>query len=207
MSKEIRMIKIPAKADVYCADGIVGRTTYIIGNPINAEITHLVVQSLRPPFQQYLVPISQITRTTNSLIQLKCTRDALGQMQLFQYEEYIRTELPGYVLWEDVPAIPGLTTEPVTSFIPVRRQNIPVGELAVRCSARVEATDGYVGQVDELLINSKNMQITHFVLLERHIIQKKEITIPMSQVDQIDEDMIHLKLDRQSVEEMLTTLL
>jgi hypothetical protein len=42
----------------------------------------------------------------------------------------------------------------------------------VRRGARVEATDGYVGQVDELLINSNNMQVTHLVLLERHIFQK-----------------------------------
>jgi sporulation protein YlmC with PRC-barrel domain len=68
----------------------------------------------------------------------------------------------------------------------------------------VEATDGYVGQVDELLINSNNMQITHLILLERHIFQKREITIPVSQIDHVFEDRIYLKLDRKSVEELPT---
>ncbi len=71
--------------------------------------------------------------------------------------------------------------------------------------ARVEATDGTVGQVDELLVNSNNMQATHLVLLERHIFKEREITIPVSQIDRIDEDTIYLKLDRKSIEELPTT--
>ncbi len=70
---------------------------------------------------------------------------------------------------------------------------------------RVEATDGYVGQVDELLINANNRKVTHLVLRERHIFRQKEITIPVSQIDHVDENTIYLKLDRQSVEALPTT--
>ena len=77
--------------------------------------------------------------------------------------------------------------------------------MAVRRGAQVEATDGYVGQVDELLINSNNMQVTHLVLLERHLLEHREITIPVSQIDRVDEDTVYLKLDRQSVEQLPTT--
>jgi uncharacterized protein YrrD len=69
----------------------------------------------------------------------------------------------------------------------------------------VEATDGYVGQVDELLINSNSMQVMYLVLLERHIFHRREITIPISQVDHIAEGTIYLKLDRQGVEALPTT--
>jgi sporulation protein YlmC with PRC-barrel domain len=68
----------------------------------------------------------------------------------------------------------------------------------------VEATDGDVGQVDELLINSNNMQVAHIVLLERHILKKRGITNPVSQIDRVDENIIILKLDQQSVEELPT---
>ena len=202
------MIDLPTKAEVHCSDGPAGRSTYIIGNPINTEITHVVVQSFLPPFHEYLVPIAQVAATTDRRIHLKCTRNDLNQLELFEYEEYIPTEIPAYLHTSDVldvPAIPGYTMEPVTTVVPVRRQNIPPGELAVRRGARVEATDGYMGQVDELLINSDNMQVTHLVLLERHMFQKREIIIPVSQIDHIDEDIIHLKLDRQVVEELPTT--
>jgi hypothetical protein len=154
--------------------------------------------------------VDQIAETTDNRIKLKCTRDDLNQMEAFEYEEYIPTELPGYLQWpdpHDVPAIPGYSMEPVATFIPLKRQNVPPGELALRRGARVEATDGYVGQVDELRINSTNMQLTHLVLLERHIFQKREITIPISQIDRIDEGKVYLKLDRQSVKALPTTLI
>jgi uncharacterized membrane protein/sporulation protein YlmC with PRC-barrel domain len=126
-------------------------------------------------------------------------------MEPFEYEEYIRTEIPAYLSWPY--ALPmGLYPEvAVKKYIPVKHQNIALGEVAVRRGARVEATDGYIGLVDELLINSNNMQITHLVLLERHILSKREITIPVSQIDRVDEDTVYLKLDRQSVEMLPTT--
>ena len=97
-----------------------------------------------------------------------------------------------------------ITTE-VDTYIPVKLSNIPPGEMAVQRGARVEATDGTVGQVDELLINSNNMQVTHLVLLERHLLEHREITIPVSQIDRVYEDKVYLKLDRQSVEQLPTT--
>ncbi len=199
------MIDLPTKGEVNCADGIAGRSTYILANPTNDKITHLVVQSNRPPFHEYLVPVDQIQETTDGQIKLKCTRDELNKLDPFECEEYIRTELPGYLRWDDVPAIPGFTTELVTTFIPVKRRNIPQDELALRRGARVEATDGYVGHVDELFIDSNNMHVTHLVLLERHIFQKREIIIPVSQIDHVSEDTIYLKLDRQSAEELPNT--
>ncbi len=74
--------------------------------------------------------------------------------------------------------------------------------LDVRHSPRVEATDGYVGQVDELLINANNRQVTHLVLRERHALRRKEIIIPVSQIDHVYEDIIFLKLDRQNLEKL-----
>jgi sporulation protein YlmC with PRC-barrel domain len=198
------MIDLPAKAEVHCSDGAVGRSTYIIGNPISHQITHLVVKSNRTPFKEYLVPVDQVEETTPELIRLKCTRNDLYEMEPFEYEEYIRTETPGHLSWPYVLPME-LYPEEVVSYIPVKFQNVPQGELAVRRGARVEATDGYIGQVDELLINSNNMQVTHLVLLERHILKQREITIPISQIDHIFENTIYLKLDRRSVEDLPTT--
>lgn len=199
------MIDLPMNAEVYCSDGIAGRSMYVIGNPNNNKITHLVVKSIRPPFQEFLVSVDQVEETTEDRITLKCTRDEIHKMQPFEYEEYIHTEIPGYLYGPYV--VPGVeyTSEWVDTYIPVKRQNVPQGELALHRGARVEATDGYVGQVDELLINSNSMQVTHLVLLERHIFQKREITIPVSQIDHVVENTIYLKLDRQSVEALPTT--
>jgi sporulation protein YlmC with PRC-barrel domain len=199
------MIDLPTQANVYCSDGIAGRSTHVIGNPKTRQITHLVVKSYLPPFHETVVPVDQIEETTDNQIKLKCTRDELNRMEPFVFEESFRTELPAYEAFANTPAIPGCTTESVIAYIPVSRQNIAQDEVALQRGARVEATDGYVGQVDELLISSDDRQLTHIVLLERHIFQKREITIPVSQIDHIDKDTIYLKLDRQSVAALPTT--
>ncbi len=56
------MIDLPTKAAVYCTDGLAGRTTYVIANPINDKMKHLVVKSIRPPFHEYLVPVYRLMR-------------------------------------------------------------------------------------------------------------------------------------------------
>lgn len=198
------MIGLPTKAEVHCSDGAVGLSTYVIVNPINQQMTHLVVKSLHAPFHEVIVPVDQVEATTPDLIRLKCTRNDLNLMEPFEDEEYIRTEVPDYLSWPYVLPM-GFYPEVVVQYIPVKHQNIALGEVAVRRGAWVEATDGYVGLVDELLINSNNMQVTHLVLVERHIFKNREITIPVSQIDHVDEHTVYLKLDRQSVELLPTT--
>ena len=125
---------------------------------------------------------------------------------LLEFDSYIHTQLPGYLHWDSVPAIPGFTTEPVTAFIPMKCRNGTQDEPALRHDAIVNATDGYVGKVDKLLIDLNDMQVTHVVLIVRHIFDANEIIIPISQIDHIKEDTIYLKLDRQEVKKLTTTL-
>lgn len=198
------MIDLPLKADVYCNNGLVGHSTHLVGNPVTHELTHVVVKGILPPLHEHLVPIEQVVETTPNQIRLKCSRAEFDKMQPFEVEEYIRTEIPAYI-WADYSPTPGSATETVHTYIPVTRQNIPAGEVSLHRGARVEATDGYLGQVDEMLINSNNMQVTHLVLLKKHNLKNREITIPVSQIDHIYDDVVYLKLDRQSVEMLPTT--
>lgn len=206
------MNEIHTKAEVKCSDGGIGRSTYIIVNPINQQLTHLVVKSDLPPFHEFVVPVDQVDETTPNLIKLKCTQTELEKMQQFKDQEYIRTVIPDYQSLDDnylampyVIPTPGYIPEEKETYFPVEHENIPEGEIAIKRGARVEATDGYVGQVDELLVNPETMHVTHLVLRDRHIFSRKDITIPISQIDRADEDNIYLKLDRHSVEGLPTT--
>src|SRR5271157_170303 len=206
------MNEIHTKAEVKCSDGGIGRSTYVIVNPINQQITHVVVKSDLPPFHEFVVPVDQVDETTPNLIKLKCTQGELEKMQRFKDQEYIRTKIPDYLSLDDnylampyVIPTPGYIPEENETYFPVEHENIPEGEIAITRGARVQATDGYVGQVDELLINPETMHITHLVLRDRHIFSRRDITIPISQIDRADEDNIYLKLDRHSVEGLPTT--
>jgi hypothetical protein len=161
------MIDLPTKAEVDCLDGVAGRSTYVIGNPATQQVTHVVVKSYRPPFREYLVPVDQVEDTTPDRIKLKCTRDDLLKMEPFEVEQYVHEKFPEYISSQAAYQTPGMIirTE-VDTTLEVKHQNIPPGEMALRRGAQVEATDGPVGQVDELLINSNNQQVTHLILLQ-----------------------------------------
>ncbi len=45
-------------------------------------------------------------------------------------------------------------------------------------------------------------QITHLVLRENHILGTRIVTIPISQIDYIDEKVVYLKVDKKTVSAM-----
>jgi len=74
--------------------------------------------------------------------------------------------------------------------------------LAVYRGARVEATDGKAGMLGEFLVNPLTGHISHLILMEGHLWGKKEVTIPVSAIDRIEEDTVYLKLDKKAVESL-----
>ena len=188
---------IPLNAKVSCLDGPCGQSTYLVLMPTNEEITHVVVRDDSFPETEYLVPIDRIAESTPESIHLNCNREDLSKMPIFKQMEFIPSDSKdihesSYLFWPFVtPESHGITLE---------NEHISVNELAIRRGARVEATDGQVGRVDEFLINPGNNAITHLVLREGHLWGQKNITIPMSEIDRIEENTVWLKLDKQSIE-------
>lgn len=190
---------IPINADVQCADGLAGRSTYVVINPTTQQITHVVVQEKGFVGNEHLVPIDQVVETTPHLIRLRCTRDELAAMDDFVEIEYLRGDAPyfqyaahEYVMW------PYAVAE--AALVVAEHKRIPPGELAVHRGAEVKASDGYVGRVDEFLVDAANGHISHLVLREGHLWGRKDVTIPVSQIDHIEEDTVYLKLDKRSIE-------
>jgi sporulation protein YlmC with PRC-barrel domain len=193
---------IPVNAEVYAADGPCGRSTYIILNPTTRRVTHLVVKEKRFPHAEYLVPIDYVIEATPQLIRLRCTGHELKELEAFIETEFVSSNFPEYA---GDPYMTWPYVIPEAESVPVEHERIPPGELAIRRGARVEATDGHAGQVDEFLVDPKNGHITHLVLREGHLWGQKDVTIPVSQIDRIEEDTVYLKLDKHSVE-MLPTI-
>jgi hypothetical protein len=88
---------------------------------------------------------------------------------------------------------------PETDWVTVSRVSIPPGEVAVRQGARVKATDGSVGRLDEFLMDPANGHVTHLVMREGHLWGRRDVTIPVSEIDHLEADTIYLKLDKEQV--------
>jgi hypothetical protein len=172
----------------------------VIINPVTQKVTHIVVREKRFRHSDHLVCVDQVVETTPHLVRLHCTKEELAKMEPFVETHYIQVKRPRY---EDTPyRLWPLAVPEVTMILPVEHEHIPPGELAVHRGARVEATDGHVGRLDEFLLEPETGYITHLVLREGHLWGQKDVTIPVSGIDHIEEETVYLKLNKHAVESL-----
>ena len=201
-------MEIPLQAQVECTDGVCGRCVVVLVNPVLDQITHLVVREDSSSNTEYIVPVDVVTTTTADMIGLRCSKAELEQMDRFVQTHYIREKMPDYAgsgsygmgsyyYW------PFVTPERTVN-VPVEDLQIPPGELAVRRGTRVEATDGFVGKVDEFLVNPENGHITHLVMREGHLWGQKDVTIPLSAMAESRDGTVFLRLDKHQIESLPT---
>jgi uncharacterized membrane protein/sporulation protein YlmC with PRC-barrel domain len=195
------MIDIPLNAKVECADGTCAETVTVIVDPVARKVTHFVVEDQN--VVQRIVPVDQVVETTPDSIYLRCRKEELAHMEPFVERHYIKNEQLDRD--DDVDhymyAQPYATPTQITTM-PVEVEHVPPGEIAVRRGTPVEATDGHVGKVGELLVDPSTGMITHLVLQEGHLWRKKEITLPLSAIDRIQDDTVYLRLDKKGIESL-----
>jgi sporulation protein YlmC with PRC-barrel domain len=194
-------VDIPIGVDVKCArsETPCGHSTYVIVNPLTENITHVVVNQGVFPHSERLVPIEQVEDCSADQICLRCTKEELAAMQAFIETEFVQEEIPHYypdatLMWPIV--YPDM--EPTT--VGVEHRQIPPGELAVRRGTDVQARDGRVGRVDEFMADPKTGHITHLIMREGHLWGEKDVTIPVSHIEHIEEDAVHLNLHKKDIE-------
>ena len=79
--------------------------------------------------------------------------------------------------------------------------NVPVGEVEVRRGEHVHATDGAIGHVKGLVIDPTDHHVTHFLLEEGHIWDRKRVAIPITAVTGV-EDGVCLNLTKDQVRDL-----
>lgn len=202
---------IPLDVEVFCSDGSCGRSTAIVVNPVSKKVTHVAVATKGMLHSEYLVPVSLIVESQPDRMTLSCSRNTLATLDPFHKIKFVSlrdlnqndrppTDLPeaqvsAAWLWPYVTAEGGYGT-----YLNV--EHISHDELAVHRGAHVEATDGHVGKVDEFVINPENDHITHLVLREGHLWGKKDVMIPITEIDRVETDRVYLKLDTKAVENL-----
>ena len=189
---------LPLNVDVHCLDGRCGRSTYIIINPATDQVTHLIVREQWPSRTERMVPVEKIAITTRDIVVLNQTRADFTTSDSFNQTDFVYTNVPHHatdpsltLLWPYVV--------PAKRVIEDNIRRIPLGELAVRRGAKVQATDGRVGRVDEFVVDTEDGQITHLVLRDDKLWGQKEITIPVACFDRFEENTVYLNIDKTAV--------
>jgi sporulation protein YlmC with PRC-barrel domain len=203
-------MEIPLQAQVECTDGVCGRSVFVLINPVIDQVTHLVVRE-DATNTEYIVPVDSVIETIADTIRLRCTKAELEKMDPFIKTKFIEEKVPEKTWAYGGGSIgiganyyfPYVSSER-TAYKALENQQIPSGELAVRRGTLVEATDGYVGKVDEFVVNPENGHITHLVMREGHLWGKKDVIIPVSAMGDTHDDTVFLKLDKHQIESLPT---
>ncbi|HSJ57318.1 MAG TPA: PRC-barrel domain-containing protein [Anaerolineae bacterium] len=194
-------MKFPLNADVHCSDGQCGRSTYVVLNPASDQITHVVVKEKQPSRVERLVPVVLVGQTAAEVILLNCTLKEFSALEPFNQTEFVYGDLPHHA------TDPSLTllwpyAVPAKRVVDEKIRPIAPGDLAVRRGARVQATDGRVGQVDEFLVDPDSGYITHLCVREGRRQGDRALCIPVSDIAEIKEKIVQLAVDKKTVESM-----
>jgi sporulation protein YlmC with PRC-barrel domain len=197
-------MEIPINAQVECTDGGYGHSVYVLINPVVNQVTNLVVKEDSSPNTVYIVPVNLVKETISDKIRLVCSKAEMQKMDPFIKKAFIGEEVPDKSYGHNAGMGPFFRFPYVTAdrtvYEPVENQHNPPQELTVHRGTRVEAMDGYVGKLDEFVINPDNGQITHLVMREGHLWGQKEVTIPVSLIDHYQDKTVYLKLNKKSIE-------
>lgn len=191
----------PLNADVHGTDGYFGRSTHIVVNPTNEKVTHIVVKEHKGLQQALMVPTRYVKGSTPDLILLSLTREEIAALEPFYRRYFSQRQIRRFgtnphmvLLWPYVLSEKKVITDNQTA--------VPPGTLAVRRGARVKATDAFVGQVNDFVVDPETGYITHIVLREGLPWDKKHITIAITKIDHIDESVVYLKLNKKEVKQL-----
>ena len=193
------MTDIPLKAKVQCSDSACGKTTNVVLNPVTHKVTHIVMEDKSfGDNRTRMVPAGNIASTTQTQITLSCSKDEVARMKPFITTNFIQESPSGKAYTTgDAYTYPHVIND--TAYASVDERHVPLGELEVHVGMQVEASDGKVGKLDELVLDKDSGDITHIQMREGHLWGAKDVAIPVSAVDFTDEKTVYLNIDQKGV--------
>jgi uncharacterized protein YrrD len=202
-------------ATVLTANGHrLGSLHRIVVNPVSKSLTGIVVRtgSLLNP-QEKVVPIDLIAETTEDKVVLRSHPDTPESFEPFEEKRIVdvdqnldrRTDIeniPLVTLGKPDLAMSMLPQDYGEQYVTSVEQNIPAGTVAVKEGANVITAEGrYAGSMESAFADPVASQITH-LLISNGLIAREKKVIPIHWVMTMDEDEIHLRVEKTSIEEL-----
>jgi len=210
-------------ADASCSDGSCGHVSRVVLDPVARAITHVVVEPRRGHGVARLVPVESVDVGDDD-VHIRCTTAEFERFEPAEETEFLSGAEaygdydPGRVLTRPYfrlgaggLGMSGLgmsnaglgttDTDAVNVAKPAVYDSVPAGEVSVRRGDQVYATDGAIGKVQGLVIDPRNQHVTHVLLAEGHLWDRKEVAIPITAVTAVDAG-IQLTLSKADVRDL-----
>ncbi len=180
---------------VACSDGEAGTLVALIANPVRTALAHIAVEPAHRPGQARLVPVGTVSAADASGVTLGCTLEQFEALPAFRDVEFIQYS-PEFGDLGAALATPYYGLPPTDT--PVFVDNVPSGEVEIRRHEHVQASDGGVGRVEGLVVDAAGA-ISHVLLQEGHLWGRREVAIPVSAVERIDQEGVHVRLSKDEI--------
>ncbi len=203
-------------AEATCTDGTRGEVIRVVVDPVARVVTHLVIEPKHRRGLGRLVPLGLVDVTTGG-VRLLCTGAEFEKLASAEETQFLLGGYEGYgpgqvLAWPYFGLGGGMALGGSMGFgggvgtgdvaQAVTYDTVPLGEVAVRRGQQVHATDGDIGSVQGLVIDTRTRHVTHVLLQEGHRLGRKEVAIPIAAVAAVGEDGIHLHISKQDVQDL-----
>ena len=202
------MMEFTIGAEASCTDGVCGEVIRVVVDPVARAVTHLAIEPKHRQGLARLVPLALVDATAGE-VRLRCTIAEFERLDPAEETQFVPGS-PGYAAYgpDEVVSWPyyGLAAPDIDPALvgtsqTVTYDTIPLGEVEVRRGDHVHATDGDIGRVQGLVIDPRSHHVTHVLLQEGHLWDRKEVSIPISAVTRVD-DGIWLSITKQDVADL-----
>jgi sporulation protein YlmC with PRC-barrel domain len=174
-----------------CSDGPCGTVTKVVVDPVAKDLTHLVVEPTHRSGLARLVPLDQVSSGADG-VELRCTLAEFDALPHAEENDF----LPGGSGYEDYEAHEayywpyfGIEGGPdplvANASAIVTHDTLPPGEVGVRRGDRVHASDGEIGKVEGLVVDIRQGHVTHVLLQEGHLWDRKDVAIPVGSIERM----------------------
>jgi hypothetical protein len=169
-------------AHVHATDGRCGHLIRVILDPVANSLTHLVVQPGHHQERARLVPVDLVEGAERKLIRLNCTKDQFEQLDAAEDVQLVPGDSTGYGdAGIGLPYYYGQSNHAEAVFT----DRVPPGEVEMSGGDAVHAQDGWIGEVQGLVIDPVDHHVTHLILKEGHVWGHKQVAIPIGATNRV----------------------
>ena len=190
------LLRIGAHVDA--VDGPCGHLTRLVVDPVTQSVTDIVVTPRHHGERSRLVPVDVVETVENDAIRLRCTKHEFDQFDSAEDAQFLTSadvDPGGYEIrserWPlfllELDHGPG-----ANKYQPQYSDRVPLGEVEICRGDPVHATDGWIGEVDGLVIDRGDHKATHVLVREGRLRDRKQVTIPIGSAARIGE---HIEVD------------
>jgi len=188
-----------------CSDGPCGAVSRVVVDPVARELTHLVIEPEHRSGLGRLVPLGMVEAGDGD-VHLRYTIAEFEKLPSAEetdflpggsgYDAYAAHEA---YYWPYFGLEGGADPKLALASAVETRDMLPTGEIGVRRGEAVHASDGEIGKVEGFVVDTAEGRVTHVLLQEGHLWGRKQVAIPIGEVEKIDQG-ITVKLTKHEIE-------